>query len=189
MGIKEDELTLIKPITADLSSDKMAGDKFALIKEDELTLIKPIPFVGNWFVASVTEDEYDKAIQVVDSHNGWSATGIRSDYLNAKVLQHGWKDGMRAKLTNTCEELTRKCLLDVEYTVAIIIVGGPACDWERWHMSPIPGLRGGRGCPPGTTEEEEHIRSNFPKLRLKACTNAEDMKSFIQRGLPLRECL
>merc|ERR1712137_410881 len=147
------------------------------------------PRAVNWFLASVTEDEYDRAIQVVDLHDGWNATGIRSDYLNSKVLQYGWKEGMRAKLTLSCSELTRKCRSDHDYTVGIIIVGGPACDWERWHMSDIPGLCGGKGCPPGMKENEEHIRSNFPKLKLKACTNAKDMESFIQRRLPLRECL
>merc|ERR1712008_468855 len=70
-------------------------------------------------------------------------------------------------------------------SVAAVIAGGPACDWERWHMSSpqdLPDTGSYNG------ESEQHIRTSFPNLRLKVCTNPPDLESFLKRGMPLEEC-
>jgi len=132
--------------------------------------------------------EYDRAIEVVQKLGGWNATGVRDDFLNSSVLQHGWKDGMRAKLCNACEELSRRCQTPRQKVIAIVIAGGAACDWERWHMTEVPNLdANGVGTAPGGGQEQ-HIRSRYHRLKLKVCTNAADVESFILRGMPLPEC-
>merc|ERR1712129_144032 len=150
--------------------------------------------VRGWCLASVPESEYKAALQVVDKRGGFNATGIASDRLNSTVIDHGWKDAMRIKLTHVCEELSRRrCERPYHVVVAIVIVGGPACDWERWHMTDVPGITnsGGQG-PRGQAPDGAvwvHTRSLYPMIRLKACTNAIDMENFIERGLPYRECV
>lgn len=136
-----------------------------------------------WFLASVTDTHYMAASEIVHRYNGLNATGVAGDRLSGEILKNGWKDGMRAKLFMAAREKTQQ--VGDGIAVAVLIAGGPACNWERWHMS----------CPevlPDTHrydgEHEEHIRSSFPNLVMKVCTNPADMESFLKRGLPLEEC-
>lgn len=144
-----------------------------------------VPF----FLASTTDGEYDKAVNVVIKAGGENATGVAADYLNKEILwskpaseaekpKSEWKKGMYSKWFQCIDKLHR--LYPGREIIALCIAGGPACDWERYHMTDPKLLP--------NVDQKTHIRSNFPNIRLKVGANAKDLADFIQRGLPLSEC-
>jgi len=141
-----------------------------------------------WFLGSVPDQYFEEALNVVDEYNGRNSTGVKDDPLNNGILKKGWKDGMRAKLYNDAYELTRKAQRKGgNIVVAIVLLGGPACDWERWHLT-NPETKGFNAEEFEKGEPESHIRKQFPWLRLKVCQTPGEMKSFLERGLPMTEC-
>jgi len=158
------------------NSVKDGKDLFITLPNEPAEVMLENPF----FLASCPEALLEDASIVTTAYKGAVAAGARDDYFNKDFVFNAggtkaerWKEGMLGKMYQCALMMSEQH--PSKEVIAVAIIGGPACDWERHQLE-------------DTSINAKSIRVRLPQLRLFVCKNVAAMRSFLDRGAPCEEC-